>query len=91
VCPPGMDQEVFNVLPVKMQLEVVREARETSDLTEQLGAGSSLDPETLAALPEDVRREVIAQEQEERRLREQPPADPSREPRKWTLLAFLHH
>jgi hypothetical protein len=86
-----MNQKVFNVLPVEMQLEVVREARETSDLTGQLGAGSSLDPETLAALPEDVRREVIAQEQEERRLREQPPADPSREPRKWTLLAFLHH
>jgi E3 ubiquitin-protein ligase HUWE1 len=77
VCPAGMDEEVFNVLPIEMQMEVVREAREASELSEQLGAGSSLDPEALAALPEDMRREVIAQEQQERRMREQAPADPS--------------
>ncbi|KAG7352855.1 HECT-domain ubiquitin-transferase [Nitzschia inconspicua] len=77
VCPPGMDEEVFSVLPMEMQMEVVREAQEALELSEQLGAGSLLDPETLAALPDDVRREVIAQEQQERREREQPPADPS--------------
>jgi E3 ubiquitin-protein ligase HUWE1 len=77
ICPPGMDPEVFNVLPLEMQQEVVNQARETSELAQQLDAGSSLDPEALAALPEDMRREVIAQEQQERRMREQAPADPS--------------
>jgi E3 ubiquitin-protein ligase HUWE1 len=77
VCPAGMDPEVFNVLPLEMQQEVVNQARETSELANQLDAGSSLDPEALAALPEDMRREVIEQEQQERRLREQAPADPS--------------
>merc|ERR1711937_946766 len=60
-----------------MQQEVVNQARETSELANQLDAGSSLDPEALAALPEDMRREVIEQEQQERRMREQAPADPS--------------
>jgi len=77
VCPSGMDPEVFNVLPLEMQQELVSQARETSELVEQLDAGSSLDPEALAALPEDMRREVIQQEQQERRNREQAPADPS--------------
>jgi len=77
VCPAGMDPEVFNVLPLEMQQEVVNQARETAELASQLDAGSSLDPEALAALPEDMRREVIQQEQRERRLREQAPADPS--------------
>jgi hypothetical protein len=77
VCPSGMDPEVFNVLPLEMQQEVVSQAREASELAEQLDATSSLDPEALAALPEDMRREVILQEQQERRNREQAPADPS--------------
>jgi len=77
VCPSGMDPEVFNVLPLEMQQEVVNQARETSELASQLDAGSSLDPEALAALPEDMRREVIQQEQQERRMRERAPADPS--------------
>ena len=77
VCPSGMDPEVFNVLPLEMQEEVVSQAREASELAEQLDATSSLDPEALAALPEDMRREVILQEQQERRNREQAPADPS--------------
>ena len=77
VCPAGMDPEVFNVLPLEMQQEVVNQARETTELANQLDAGSSLDPEALAALPEEMRREVIEQEQRERRSREQPPADPS--------------
>jgi len=77
VCPSGVDPEVFNVLPLDMQQEVVNQAREASELASQLDAGSSLDPEALAALPEDMRREVIQQEQQERRMREQAPADPS--------------
>ena len=77
VCPPGMDPEVFNVLPIDMQQEVVEQARTASELAAQLEAGSSLDPEALAALPEEMRREVIEQEQQERRLRDQAPADPA--------------
>mmetsp|Transcript_747 Transcript_747/g.1813 ORF Transcript_747/g.1813 Transcript_747/m.1813 type:complete len:4405 (+) Transcript_747:307-13521(+) len=77
VCPPGIDPEVFNALPLEMQQEVISQERETSNLADQLDAGSSLDPEVLAALPEDMRREAIQQEQQERRLREQAPADPS--------------
>ena len=77
VCPPGMDPEVFDVLPIEMQQEVVEQARAASELAAQLDADSALDPEALAALPEDMRREVIEQEQQERRLREQAPADPA--------------
>lgn len=76
VCPPGMDPEVFAVLPMEMQREVVEQARTEADLAAQLDEGSSLDPEVLAALPEDMRREAIEQEQRERRLREAP-ADPA--------------
>jgi hypothetical protein len=77
VCPPGMDLEVFNSLPMDMQREVVDQHRSTMELAAQLDSTSGLDPEALAALPEDMRREVIAQEQRERRLRESAPADPS--------------
>jgi hypothetical protein len=77
VCPPGMDLEVFNSLPVEMQREVVEQHQATLDLAAQLDSASGLDPEALAALPEDMRLEVIAQEQRERRLRESAPADPS--------------
>jgi E3 ubiquitin-protein ligase HUWE1 len=76
VCPPGMDLEVFNCLPVDMQNEVIEQARAAGELAAQLDAGSSLDPEALAALPEDMRREVIEQERQERRMREAP-ADPN--------------
>ena len=77
VCPPDVDEEVFNSLPVDMQRDCIEEHRQTTELASQLDSGSSLDPEALAALPEDIRREVIAQEQQERRLRESVPADPS--------------
>lgn len=78
VCPPDVDEEVFNQLPVDMQRDCVEQHRATQELAAQLDAGSSLDPEVLAALPEDMRREVMQQEQMERRLREQAaPADPS--------------
>ena len=76
VCPPGMDLEVFNSLPLEMQQEVVEQARAEGELAAQLDAGSSLDPEVLAALPEDMRQEAIEQERRERRLREAP-ADPA--------------
>eukprot|EP00980_Cylindrotheca_fusiformis_P007262 scaffold1525_cov142-Cylindrotheca_fusiformis.AAC.62 len=76
VCPPGMDPEVFCVLPPDMQREVVAQARVQADVAQQLDGGSSLDPEALAALPEAMRREVIEQEQRERRLQEAP-ADPA--------------
>ncbi|CAB9503919.1 Probable E3 ubiquitin-protein ligase hulA [Seminavis robusta] len=78
VCPPDVDEEVFNSLPVEMQRDLVEQHRSTLELAAQLGAGSSLDPEALAALPEDLRREVMQQEEQERRLREQAaPADPA--------------
>jgi len=79
ICPPGIDPEVFNQLPLEMQQEVAEQARTASELAAQLDAESSLDPEALAALPESMRREVIEQEQQERRRREreQAPADPA--------------
>jgi hypothetical protein len=78
-CPAGMDQEVFNSLPVEMQREVVEQNQVAADVAGQLDAASGLDPEALAALPEEMRREVIEQDQRERRAREreQAPADPS--------------
>ena len=75
VCPPGMDMEVFNCLPVDMQREVVGQHQTAADVAAQLDATSGLDPEILAALPEDMRQEIIAQEQRERQM--QAPADPS--------------
>lgn len=77
LCPPGMDLEVFNSLPLEMQQEVVSQHRATESVAAELDAASGLDPEALAALPEDMRREVIQQEQQERRLREEAPADPA--------------
>eukprot|EP00934_Nitzschia_sp_Nitz4_P006861 Nitzschia sp. Nitz4//scaffold116_size91068//11601//24470//NITZ4_004949-RA/size91068-processed-gene-0.22-mRNA-1//1//CDS//3329533551//6851//frame0 len=81
LCPDGMDEEVFNSLPVEMQLEIVEQARATAELAAQLEPGSSLDLEALAALPEDMRREVIEQEQRERRIQAEAaaevPADPA--------------
>ena len=80
VCPPGMDPDVFNSLPLEMQQEVVAQHQSTYEsAAEQLDAASGLDPEALAALPEDMRREVIEQERQERerRERESAPADPS--------------
>jgi len=80
VCPPGMDPEVFDSLPLEMQQEVVAQHQSTTETAaEQLDAASGLDPEALAALPEDMRREVIEQERQERqrRERESAPADPS--------------
>lgn len=76
-CPPDIDPEVFNSLPVEMQREVIEQAQITESLASQLDAGSSLDPEALAALPEDMRREVIEQEQRQRRLEDESPADPA--------------
>jgi len=76
VCPPGIDPEVFNSLPVEMQQELVDQHQTTQTVAAQLDSASGLDPEALAALPEEMRREVIAQEQIERQ-RDQAPADPS--------------
>ena len=78
VCPPDIDVEVFNSLPLEVQQECVNQYNSTRELADQLN-GSSLDPEILAALPEDVRREVIEQERQERLMQEraQAPADPS--------------
>lgn len=78
VCPPDIDLEVFNSLPVEMQRDCVSQYIATQELAAQLD-GSTLDPEVLAALPEDMRREVIEQDRRERELREQAqaPADPN--------------
>jgi len=76
-CPPGMDQEVFDCLPVEMQREVVEQNRVATEVAGQLDSASGLNPEALATLPEDMRREVIEQDQRERRSMEQAPADPS--------------
>jgi len=75
VCPPGMDLEVFDCLPVDMQREVISHHQTTVDVAAQLDSTSGLDPEILAALPEEMRREIIAHEQHERQM--QAPADPS--------------
>ena len=48
-CPPNIDVEVFNSLPLEMQREICREhAESTSGIAEQLGDTSGLDPEALA-------------------------------------------
>jgi len=79
VCPPDIDEEVFNSLPVDMQRDCIEQHQQQQALASQLDqAQSNLDPEALAALPEDIRREVMMQEEQERRTREQVPADPSR-------------
>lgn len=79
ICPPDIDLEVFNSLPLEMQQDCVDDYNATQELAAQLD-GSSLDPSVLAELPPEVRREVIEQERRERRIREQEqaPADPAR-------------
>lgn len=79
LCPPGMDQEVFNCLPLDMQQEVLELHRGALEVAAQLDSTSGLDPEALAALPEDMRREIILQDQQdrERMQRQQQTADPS--------------
>ena len=48
-CPPDVDVEVFNSLPLEMQREICREHTEsTSGIAEQIGDTSGLDPEALA-------------------------------------------
>ena len=78
VCPPDVDPEVFNSLPLEMQQDCVNQYNATQEIAAQVD-GSSLDPEVLAALPEEMRREVIEQDRRERQLREesQANADPS--------------
>lgn len=78
VCPPDVDLEVFNSLPIEMQQDCVDQYSATQELAAQLD-GSTLDPEVLAALPEEMRREIIEQDRQERRRRERDhaPADPS--------------
>ena len=39
-CPPGMDQEVFNSLPVEMQREVVEQDRVAAEVGGQLDSAS---------------------------------------------------
>jgi hypothetical protein len=79
VCPPGMDQEVFNCLPLEMQQEVIELHASALDVSTQIDSTSGLDPEALAALPEDMRREIILQDQQEREhlQRREPSADPA--------------
>eukprot|EP00571_Detonula_confervacea_P003423 CAMPEP_0172329052 /NCGR_PEP_ID=MMETSP1058-20130122/60671_1 /TAXON_ID=83371 /ORGANISM="Detonula confervacea, Strain CCMP 353" /LENGTH=4507 /DNA_ID=CAMNT_0013046199 /DNA_START=90 /DNA_END=13614 /DNA_ORIENTATION=- len=74
-CPPDIDPEVFNSLPLEMQQEIVAEHEVAAQISE-----SGLDPEALAALPEEMRREVIEQEQQRQRLREQEAAQPAADP-----------
>jgi E3 ubiquitin-protein ligase HUWE1 len=78
VCPPDVDADVFNSLPLEMQQDCVDQYSRTQELVAQL-TGSTLDPEVLAALPEDMRLEIIEQDRQERRMRdqEQEQADPS--------------
>jgi E3 ubiquitin-protein ligase HUWE1 len=75
-CPPDVDMEVFNSLPVDMQQDCIDHYNGAQELVAQLD-GSTLDPEVLAALPEDMRREVIEQERLARGQQD-PPADPAR-------------
>jgi len=78
-CPPNVDPEVFNSLPIEMQQEIIEQHETTNAVAAQIGETSGLDPEALAALPEDMRREIIQQEQQQQqhRNREQPAADPA--------------
>lgn len=48
-CPPDVDPEVFNSLPLEMQQEICREhAEATSGIAAQIPEASGLDPEALA-------------------------------------------
>jgi hypothetical protein len=64
-CPPGIDPDVFDSLPLEVQQEIIQQHEVDAQISE-----SGLDPEALAALPEEMRREVIEQEQQQQRLRE---------------------
>jgi len=75
VCPPDIDLEVFNSLPLEMQQEIVQQHEDAAQISE-----SGLDPEALAALPEEMRREIIEQEQQHQRLREQEATEPAADP-----------
>jgi E3 ubiquitin-protein ligase HUWE1 len=75
VCPQGFDPEVFNSLPVEMQLDCVSQYNATQELEMQLRE-STLDPSVLAELPEDIRRDIIEQDRIEReRARQQNEGD----------------
>ena len=75
VCPPDIDEEVFNCLPREMQQEIVDQHQVTAQISD-----SGFDPAALAALPEDMRREIIEQEQQQQRLREQEATQPAANP-----------
>jgi E3 ubiquitin-protein ligase HUWE1 len=79
VCPPDIDPEVFESLPVDMQQDLVSEHVATQELAAQV-EGTSIDPDVLAELPEDVRNEILEQQRRERQAQErnEAPADPSR-------------
>ena len=79
VCPPDIDPEVFESLPLDMQQDLVAEHAATQDLAAQV-EGTSIDPDVLAELPEDIRNDILEQQRCEREARGQnnPPADPSR-------------
>jgi hypothetical protein len=48
-CPPDIDVEVFNSLPLEMQQEICRDhAAATNGIAAQIGETSGLDPEALA-------------------------------------------
>ena len=69
-CLSGMDEEVFNSLPVGMQCEVVEQNRVAAEVAGQLDSASGLNPEALAVLPEEMRWEVIEEDQRKQRARE---------------------
>jgi E3 ubiquitin-protein ligase HUWE1 len=68
-CPPGIDPDVFAVLPPEMRAELLREHGMDS-ATSSAAAESSIDPEILAALPPELRQEVLENEARERQRRE---------------------
>lgn len=72
-CPPDIDPEVFNSLPLEMQQEIVQQHEVDAQISE-----SGLDPEALAALPEEMRREVIEQEQQQQQRQRELEAESER-------------
>ena len=50
ICPPGMDLEVFNILPIKLQREVVEQHQATEGVAVQLDPTSYSDPEVLDSI-----------------------------------------
>ena len=56
-----MDPEVFNSLPIKMQIEVVEQHWSTEGVADQIDPASCFGPEALADITEDMRQEVIDQ------------------------------